>query len=147
MKDVPKPRQIQSLKERYPPGTRVELIDMDDPYAKIPPGTKGTVIAVDDIGTVHCQFDNGSSLGLLHGIDSFKRIEPEPKAKDKPSKTPKKKRGYQGVSRRPYEQQHRACSQNAQDADERPQDMASDHRRPYACRVEKAAGGKQGVSW
>ena len=52
-------------KERYPPGTRIELIHMgeDDPNP-IPDGTRGTVTAVDNIGTVFCHFDNGRSLGL-----------------------------------------------------------------------------------
>ena len=52
-------------KERYPPGTRIELIHMgeDDPNP-ILDGTRGTVTAVDNIGTVFCHFDNGRSLGL-----------------------------------------------------------------------------------
>ena len=40
-------------KEMYPKGTRIELIDMDDPYAPIECGTKGTVEFVDDIGQIH----------------------------------------------------------------------------------------------
>ena len=65
-------------KERYPPGTRIELIHMgeDDPNP-IPDGTRGTVTAVDDIGTVFCNFDNGRSLGLAYGEDSFRRLTPE----------------------------------------------------------------------
>ena len=34
---------IQSLKERYPEGTRIELISKNDPLAPVPSGTKGTV--------------------------------------------------------------------------------------------------------
>ena len=51
-------------KERYPPGTRIELIHMGDDPNPIPDGTRGTVTVVDDIGTVFCHFDNGRSLGL-----------------------------------------------------------------------------------
>ncbi len=36
--------KIQRTKESYPPGTRIMLLSMDDPYAPIPSGTKGTVI-------------------------------------------------------------------------------------------------------
>ena len=36
-------RQAERYKEMYPPGTRLELISMDDPYAPVPPGTRGTV--------------------------------------------------------------------------------------------------------
>lgn len=42
---------IQSLKERYPEGTRIELISMNDPLSPVPSGTKGTVAMVDDAGT------------------------------------------------------------------------------------------------
>lgn len=41
MNDIPKPWQIEHYKTAYPPGTRIELLHMDDPYAPIPPGTKG----------------------------------------------------------------------------------------------------------
>lgn len=62
-------------KEKYPKGTRIELISMDDPYAPLEPGTKGTVVHVDDMGTIHMQWDNGRTLGLIPGEDSFKVIE------------------------------------------------------------------------
>ena len=44
------------MKENYPPGTRLELQSMDDPYTKILPGTRGTVLCVDDIGTIHISY-------------------------------------------------------------------------------------------
>ncbi len=31
MNKIPKPHEIERLKETYPPGTRVELIEMNDP--------------------------------------------------------------------------------------------------------------------
>lgn len=43
----------ERMRNNYSPGTRLELISMDDPYSKILPGTRGTVVAVDDIGTIH----------------------------------------------------------------------------------------------
>ena len=67
MKNISK-KLLEDLRERYPQGTRVELIRMDD--AQAPPiGTKGTVTAVDDIGTIHVKWDNGSSLGVAYGED------------------------------------------------------------------------------
>ena len=42
---------LQALRERFPRGTRVELVKMDDPQAP-PIGTKGTVLGVDDIGSI-----------------------------------------------------------------------------------------------
>ena len=65
----------EMYKRMYPEGTRIELISMDDPYAPIEPGTKGTVISVDDMGTIHMQWDNGRTLGIVPGEDNFKVIK------------------------------------------------------------------------
>lgn len=61
-------------KELYPKGTRVEVIEMGDDPHPIEPGTKGTVDVVDDMGTVHCTFDNGRRLGLIPNVDVFYKI-------------------------------------------------------------------------
>lgn len=58
----------------YPPGTRLLLNDMKDPYAPVPAGTRGTVRVVNDMGTIHMQWDNGRSLGLIPGEDSFRKL-------------------------------------------------------------------------
>jgi len=71
----PSRETVNRIREQYPAGTRVELISMDDPYTKLSPGDKGTVTHVDDTGTIFCRWDSGSRLGLVHGIDSFKRVE------------------------------------------------------------------------
>lgn len=55
---------VESVRKRYPEGSRVELISMNDPYSKLKTGDKGTVLHVDDIGTVHVKWDNGLNLGL-----------------------------------------------------------------------------------
>ena len=65
---------IERIKSSYPKGTRIELISMEDPFAPIHPGTKGTVVHVDDMGTIHMKWDNGRSLGILCGVDSFNVI-------------------------------------------------------------------------
>lgn len=62
---------VKRMKDTYRPGTRIELDYMGDDPRSIPPGTKGTVRIVDDIGTVHCDFDNGRRLGLVPGEDIF----------------------------------------------------------------------------
>jgi len=59
---------IERLREAYPKGTRVKLVEMDDAQAP-PVGELGTVMVVDDTGTIHVAWDNGSSLGVLYGID------------------------------------------------------------------------------
>ena len=68
-------RIAETQKKLYPPGTRIELIHMgDDDPNPIPDGTRGPVTAVDDIGTVFCRFDNGRSLGMAYGADSFRAL-------------------------------------------------------------------------
>ena len=59
---------LTELRDRYRPGTRVELIRMDDLQAP-PIGTAGTVEQVDDIGTIHVRWDNGCGLGVAYGED------------------------------------------------------------------------------
>ncbi len=50
---------------------------MENDPNPIPSGTKGTVEFVDDMGTVFCKFDNGRSLGMIPGEDSFHTIQEE----------------------------------------------------------------------
>ncbi len=69
--------RIQRAKMLYPPGTRIVLGEMSDPYAPVPPGTRGTVKFVDDMGSIHPQWDNGRTLGLIYGEDSFRKLTPE----------------------------------------------------------------------
>lgn len=65
---------IGCIKTRYPKGSRIRLICMEDPFAPVDAGTKGTVRLVDDMGTIHVDWDNGRRLGVIPGIDSFEVI-------------------------------------------------------------------------
>ena len=65
--------KIKKLKDVYRKGMNVKLIKMNDAQA-VPPGTEGTIVDVDDIGTIHVKWDTGSSLGLVEG-DRFEIIE------------------------------------------------------------------------
>ena len=65
------------IRLNYPPGTRLELISMGDDPRPIEAGTRGTVVLVDDIGTIHMAWDNGRSLGLVPGEDSFRKLTME----------------------------------------------------------------------
>ena len=69
------PEKLKQLREYYKPGTRVELIRMDDPYSKLRPGDKGTVSFIDDTGTVFVNWDCGSSLGAVYGVDEIRKID------------------------------------------------------------------------
>lgn len=66
--------QIETLKEKYTKGTRVELVHMGDDPQKVPTGTLGVVTHVDDIGTIHIRWDNGSTLGVIAGIDKVRVV-------------------------------------------------------------------------
>ena len=64
---------LQALRERFPKGTRVELVKMDDPQAP-PIGTKGTVLGVEDIGSIMVAWDNGGSLSVVYGEDICRKV-------------------------------------------------------------------------
>ena len=53
----------------------------DDPRP-VPSGTKGTVVAVDDIGTVFVNFDCGRSLGICPEVDKFHKITEQTEVQD-----------------------------------------------------------------
>ena len=66
--------QVEYYKESYPPGTRILLIHMGSDPSPVEDDTKGTVRCVDDMGTIHCEFDNGRSLGIIPKEDSFRKL-------------------------------------------------------------------------
>lgn len=69
---------IERLRKEYPAGCRVRLERMNDVQAP-PIGTEGTVIGVDDIGSIMVDWDNGSSLSVAYGEDRCSRIKkPKP---------------------------------------------------------------------
>ncbi len=69
----PNNETVECLRGEYPAGTRVELVQMDD--AQAPPiGTKGTVLGVDDVGSLLMKWDNGSGLNVVYGQDIVKRL-------------------------------------------------------------------------
>ncbi len=69
-----KPSVLESLRQQYPVGARVILVKMDDKFSPPPPGTKGTVKGVDDIGSILVDWDNGSSLSVVYGEDVCKLL-------------------------------------------------------------------------
>ena len=72
-KGFPSREIVEQLRVRYPKGTRVELVKMDDVQAP-PIGTEGTVVGVDDSGSVMVAWDNGSSLHVVYGEDFCRKI-------------------------------------------------------------------------
>ena len=47
-----RPEMLKRIREKYPVGCTVEIIEMCDPYRDMPAGLRGTVTHVDDTGTV-----------------------------------------------------------------------------------------------
>ncbi len=80
-------RIAESTKKLYPPGTRIELLSMSDSYAPVPSGTRGTVKFVDSMGTIFPEWDNGRSLGVVPGEDSFRKLTQEEIEKENQSES------------------------------------------------------------
>ena len=70
-------KMVNFIKEQYPPGTRIRLNSMKDPYHPILPGTEGEVDFVDDKGQIFMKWDNGRTLPLAPGEDSFTVLPPK----------------------------------------------------------------------
>lgn len=64
---------VERIRREFPVGCRVELLRMDDPQAP-PIGTCGTVIGVDDTGSVMVRWDNGSGLHVVYGEDECRKV-------------------------------------------------------------------------
>ncbi len=74
MSNFPARETVERLRKQYPIGCRVELVRMNDVQAPSI-GTKGTVVGVDDAGSIMVRWDNGSSLNVVYGEDICRRIE------------------------------------------------------------------------
>ncbi len=64
--------EIERIKEEYPPGSYVKLIEMKGEPQMVY-GLKGTVMAIDDIGQIHVNWENGSTLALTEE-DIFEKM-------------------------------------------------------------------------
>lgn len=69
----PSKNEVERIRRMYPAGTRVELVSMDDPQAP-PAGTKGTVMGVDDTGSLLMRWDNGSGLNVIWQQDVVRKV-------------------------------------------------------------------------
>ena len=75
MNGFPSRETVERVRRQYPSGTRVELVRMDDIQAP-PAGTLGTVLGVDDTGSLLMKWDNGSGLNVVYGEDLVRKIGP-----------------------------------------------------------------------
>ena len=64
---------VERIRRDYPAGTRVKLVRMDDAQAPLT-GTLGTVLGVDDAGSLLMRWDNGSGLNVVYGEDIVRKV-------------------------------------------------------------------------
>jgi hypothetical protein len=67
---MPGKEKLDGLRRRFPVGSRIRLIHMEDQYAP-PEGTLGTVQGIDSMGDIEVSWDTGSSLKLIPVVDGF----------------------------------------------------------------------------
>lgn len=65
---------VENIRRMYPIGTQVELVRMDDPQAPTV-GTRGTVLGVDDTGSLLMKWDTGSGLNVVFGADTVRKVD------------------------------------------------------------------------
>lgn len=73
MNQFPSEAQVARIRQNYPIGTRILLNHMEDGWA-VSSGTRGTVAYVDDAGQLGMKWDNGRTLALIPGVDSFRKL-------------------------------------------------------------------------
>ena len=80
-------QMAEETRRRYPKGPRIELIRMGEDPRPVPPGTRGTVVYVDDMGQIGMRWDNGQSLSLIPGEDNFRVLTQEEVKSEKSSQS------------------------------------------------------------
>jgi hypothetical protein len=55
-------------------GKKVKLVSTTDPYTLLKPGETGIINYIDDYGTIHVCWENGSRLGLIPGEDKWEYV-------------------------------------------------------------------------
>ncbi len=74
---IPSSREVEFYRSKYPAGTRICCDCMPDDPRPVKSGTMGTVVCVDDMCNILMKWDNGSSLSLVPGHDSFHVVSQE----------------------------------------------------------------------
>ena len=68
----PSESYLEQLRKKYPVGTKLQLISMRNEKYPIPPGNVGEVTHIDDMGSIHMKWENGSFLAIIPEVDSFR---------------------------------------------------------------------------
>ena len=70
----PNKAYLEQLRKKYPVGTKLQLLSMRNAKYPVLPGTVGEVTHIDDAGSIHMRWENGSSFALIPEIDSFQTV-------------------------------------------------------------------------
>lgn len=74
-------KELEELREKYPSETRIKLLKSLDDIQPIEAGSTGEVDYIDDAGSIHMKWDNGSTLALIENVDCFEIISKPEKIK------------------------------------------------------------------
>lgn len=74
-------KELEELREKYPSETKIKLTKTMDDIQPIEAGSIGEVDYIDDAGSIHMKWENGRSLALIEGVDSFEIISKPEKIK------------------------------------------------------------------
>lgn len=94
-------QKLAELRDKYPNGTRVKLLKTMDDMQPIKAGEIGEVDYIDDAGSIHMLWDNGSTLALIEEVDLFEIVSKPEKIKviiAEPKKEPYVKEIYNTLS-------------------------------------------------
>ena len=69
----PDRKTVEKIRSEYPPGTKIELLEMPDLQSP-PAGTIGEVLMVDDAGDLVMSWNNGSGLKVIIETDRFRKV-------------------------------------------------------------------------
>ena len=75
-------RMAEQYRQTHPPGTRIVLLDTSETLQPVPIGTRGTVAFIDDQSQIHMKWDNGRTLAVIPGEDSFRKLTAEELAEE-----------------------------------------------------------------
>lgn len=70
-------RMAEQYRKTHPPGTRIVLLGTSETLQPVPIGTRGTIKYIDDQSQLHMSWDNGRTLAVFPGEDSFRKLTEE----------------------------------------------------------------------
>ena len=74
MRNFPDRETVERIRRKYPAGTRIALIAMDDVQSP-PVGTHGTVLASRRCSRSSSLLGNGSTLNVIYRVDRARKLK------------------------------------------------------------------------